>query len=227
MRRFKVREMGTAVYGDGSTTTATLGDVSRLGFYTEDFSISFWAKNYLAGTRAVVAKRSSFVAPTAGYIIGLTSLGKVIVEIDDGTGEVSFSTTKGKLDKNWHHYVVTFDRDGLCSVYIDGVIDATTANISTKTNITNTRAVRFLSDSLASNKFVGVLDEVRFFNKILTQIEIDNLFYDGVVPTGLQGEYLFDEASGGVIIDTSPYGNNGTITTTWVQSRFKARSRIT
>ncbi len=208
--RFAVKNFGTALAFSGSAGGVTGTNKAALLFATSDFSISFWALNAGLGTRAVVAKRLSFTAPTAGYIIALNQLGKLIAEIDNGSGEVSITSTGIKLDRQWHFYTVTFDRDDVMSVYIDGVFDVASGSIAAIADITNTRNVNFAQDSNGTNKFGGMIDEIRFFNKVLKPAEISALYYSGIVPTGQVGSYLFDEGSGTVANDGEG-GVGGTI----------------
>lgn len=61
--------------------------------------------------------------------------------------------------------------------------------------------------------FLGAVDEPRIWNRALTATEVSELYYNNTVPpTGLVAEHLFNEGSGSTVLDTSGYGNNGTIT---------------
>lgn len=71
-------------------------------------------------------------------------------------------------------------------------------------------------DSIGGRFYTGLMDEVRIFNKAITQTEFTDLYNSGIVPTGLVGEWLFTEGTGATVTDSSGSGNNGTITNaTW------------
>lgn len=59
--------------------------------------------------------------------------------------------------------------------------------------------------------FNGLINEVRIYNRALSEDEIKKLYYGYRIKDGLVAEYLFDEQSGNTAYDTSGNGNNGTI----------------
>jgi len=66
-----------------------------------------------------------------------------------------------------------------------------------------------------SNDFRGVIDEVRIYNRVLSESEI-NEHYQGIYnnEANLIGLWHFDEGSGQVVSDSSNYGNNGSLGST-------------
>ncbi|MED2737357.1 LamG-like jellyroll fold domain-containing protein [Bacillus toyonensis] len=60
-------------------------------------------------------------------------------------------------------------------------------------------------------QFQGIIDDVRIYNKALTEDEILGNKNGNVVREGLVGEWLFNEGGGNTILDTSGNGNNGYI----------------
>jgi hypothetical protein len=77
-------------------------------------------------------------------------------------------------DGNWHHYAVTYDRDGLMKVYLDGSLEAST-DISpfAVTNFQTSNAFAIgAQQSNGAFPWNGSLDECAVFLKALTASEI-------------------------------------------------------
>lgn len=94
---------------------------------------------------------------------------------DSGTGEeLLFSKpTTG----TWHHLVAVYDSTGSKKrIYVDGqLIAETTTSVNSFTS-TNPAALYIGRDAVNTHAFNGAIDEVRIFNKALSQGEIINLY---------------------------------------------------
>lgn len=79
---------------------------------------------------------------------------------------------------SWYHLVATYDKQNV-KFYINGVLD-TVRSVSTSTP-SNTNPVRIGANSILSNNwFDGKLDDIKIYDKALTQSEVDNLYNEGV-----------------------------------------------
>jgi len=118
----------------------------------------------------------------------------------------------------WYHFVVTYDANATMTLYKNGIV------ISTKTNVpafVGGNAVRIGAYDPGSNLANGVIDEVRIWNKALTQAEIQNNMnceLSGAQP-GLVSYYKFNQGVEGgdnstvtSLTDSSGNGNDGTLT---------------
>jgi hypothetical protein len=78
----------------------------------------------------------------------------------------------------------------------------------------NPRATsRFMFGRPGSSPFGGIADEIRIWNRELTDQEWYDMRNNNIIPQdSLKLEWLFDEGSGTEATDTSGNGNNGTIT---------------
>jgi len=217
--RYLVRDSWTYVGGADGTANAQvdMGDV--LDITTEDFSVALWAKPYgvgAAGSKWLVGKKNGETGGLVGWNIACGASGvnfndRIRVEVDDGTNRVETTGTKKFFTNTWNHVAVTFDRDGLMSIYLNGVLD-TTSSIAAVGSLTNTQPLRFLRDGAGNNRFVGGIDEPRIWkNKILTATEISDLCFKSVVPSGVNGEWLFNEGAGTSATDSSGNGFTGTL----------------
>src|SRR5262249_5453110 len=99
------------------------------------------------------------------------------------------------------------------SLYVNGVLVATqpaTGNI-----IASNGSLRLGGNSIWSEFFAGTIDDVRIYNRPLSQseIQIDMNTPIGTTPpnNGLAAAYNFDEGAGTTVRDSSGFGNTGTI----------------
>lgn len=119
----------------------------------------------------------------------------------------------------WHHVAATYD-GSIMKIYLDGVLKAT--KVVTGNIIVNTDALTIGTQSGYSGEyFQGSLDEVRIWNRALTECEIDNNMTCQINPVGqlgLSAYYRFNKGLVGVnnvglntTEDLSGNNNNGTL----------------
>lgn len=216
--RVAVRDMGTALSFDGVDDNVNTGKtMTQLGLHLTDFSVSAWYKTpNAAQTENIIATRNISVATNIGFNLIINS-GNAQMILCDGSASriVATSTGGGYADGRWRQLTATVDRDGLMSVYSNGVFVASTSVATQQGSIENTVNVA-IGAAIGGGSLVGpsgFVDEPRIWNRVLTATEIQNLYLYGAVPQdGLVAEYLFDEATGTTALDTSGNGNHGTIT---------------
>jgi len=113
---------------------------------------------------------------------------------------------------SWQHLALTYDAGTQSQkMYIDGVL----VNSRVSFGVYNGYGDFYIGRSAwsLSDAFDGLLDEVRLWNYVRSESEINDnriLALRGDEP-GLLGLYHFDEPSGTVVYDASPNGINGTI----------------
>jgi hypothetical protein len=77
----------------------------------------------------------------------------------------------------WHHVVVTNDADGLQKIYIDGEEKFSTS--SGGSIASNSSVVTIGRRMNGSSYFEGLLDDVRIYNRVLTESEVEQLYSMG------------------------------------------------
>lgn len=157
-------------------TNNTIGN-----FGQSDFTISSWIESIngnLGG--CYIGKRSvgTYGNQWTGGIV--TSTKEISWDIDadnTGTNHYTMYSISSLNSSNW--YNIVFKREGLIwKIYINGVEDATltTSNIQ---NINNTAPLtigaRYWNSSLTSY-FTGKIDDIRIYNRALSDSEIASLF---------------------------------------------------
>lgn len=123
-------------------------------------------------------------------------------------------------ENTWYHIAMTYD-GSILKLYINGEMQSNPVQISGTIKYSSYNMMIGANNGASVVEyFDGVIDEVRIWNKALTQEEI-NLYKDRVLKgdeSGLVGYWRFEEGSGTVANDSSSYGNHGTIyNSLWVQ----------
>ena len=217
---------GLALSLDGDSDYVNFGNAIEANFDTSDFTIEFWLIKPSARSEAIFGKREicmhhSFWNSRMG---GLASL-----EIDQdiiGTNHFGISSTNIVSDNIWHHIVFT-RYDSTLKVYFDARLDTSRIGIGT-TNISNTATLLIGENPCVgfdgTFNFSGRIDEVRIWNTVRTNAQIQNTWNDTLgseyyssADSGLIGYWRFDmlEDLGingdGVddVRDLSIYGNHG------------------
>lgn len=137
--------------------------------------------------------------------------------------------TVNNRDGKWHHAVLTFDGTTI-KAYYDGVYkDSLTRPGTINNNNAKTNIGSFLDDYGNLN---GYVDEVRMYNRALSNAEVAQLYRLGqnkynvsvknsqsLLESGLVGWWTFDgkdtpwtSSTAGTVIDKSGNGNTGTLT---------------
>ncbi|MBI3502793.1 MAG: T9SS type A sorting domain-containing protein [Bacteroidetes bacterium] len=122
----------------------------------------------------------------------------------------------------WHHVAGVIDPATGVKLYIDGVLQTSTDPTGTVPIAASTEITAFGTWGDAFIRFYnGLLDEVRFWNRALSQTEIQQKMCYWLVPaneTGLVGYWKMNEGSGTTVYDATSSSNNGTISgATFVQ----------
>ena len=149
-----------------------LGTFPDIG--TTDFSVSAWFRSgNLTNQGSIIAFKEDFA--TTGFAITQDTSGTN--HIDVRLNGVQFQLNLATVLDTWYHIVVTSDRDGNMSAYIDSVFDSLVDISSAGTfALTKKPAFGVRNDFPSVSFFDGKIDDIRIYNRILTQIEINQLF---------------------------------------------------
>lgn len=186
---------------DGTNDNVALPNALPTAFTqasTTQFTIEYWFR----GTSVQSAVRFQ---NGSGYIVAGWS-GLHIISSDGGTGG-GISVGAGATDGNWHHIAFTWKKNTVNGFrsYLDGALVAqrNSANVSLPVITSG----GYLGAYNGSSEFMnGTLDEVRIWNRELSQTEISaNRFLQINSGTGLLASYHFNQGIAG--------GNNTGITT--------------
>jgi len=177
----------------------------------QSFTLIAWVKSsiYFSKTermrKAVIATR----APWANDIIllGWVGWGGGWVIMVDVNGTDYSAMYSADLDTDWHFLAGSFDSlNGVLKLYVDGVLRATRTGVPQPNFYPDTFKIGWY------NYWNGLIDEVRIYNRVLTDSEISEIYSkDTFIKDGLVLYLPFYEGGGNIAHDVSGYGNHGTI----------------
>jgi hypothetical protein len=170
---------GNGLSFDGSNDYEDMGDPasSVLDFgASQSFSYGGWIKPGVLDVtgRRFISKRNGTGPANVGFDLGVNTDQGLLAEIADGTTEKTTSSMSIPLTVNqWYHAMVVVDRaTGQMRVYLDGVEKANLSltGLGSLASATALNLGRASGDSTRS--FLGVLDDVRIYNRALSASEI-------------------------------------------------------
>ncbi len=178
---------GQGALFNGSTSTIAL-DNAVGQVTTGDFTVGAWMKtsNQGANIDDIIAKRGA----TAGWDVGVQN-GSIVLSLRDATGVTTytFADSSSYTDGNWHHVVVSVDRDVSAKLYVDGAYVSSVDCTDRVLTITNTAVTHIGSYSTGIiYNWDGYLDEVVFFNSALSATQANDL-YIGLAPVTIWASF--------------------------------------
>ncbi len=197
---------------------------------TQAVTIAFWAKrNYTtSGGTVLFEAGNNYQDSTTGFALlpdDETCHGmQAAVRGNEGTTANCYSQPTSGV---WHHLAIIYDKTqtagNAVALYVDGVLQVPTWNLSSATN-TNTFGQNpiYLFSRAGNSQFSsGALRDFRIYDSALNADQVQQIYsHSGVLnspATGLMAAYSFNEGSGSALTDVSGHGNNGTISNaTWI-----------
>ncbi|MDQ6632176.1 MAG: LamG domain-containing protein, partial [Verrucomicrobiota bacterium] len=170
------------------TTHSTNNQVSGLPIYkTGPYTIMMWVKGaaqtakYLF-TEASTNSNNPLLLLQTGQTAANNSKFDVLLRNDANTALLNHRVSGAVVfDDTWHH-IAWVDNNGVAGFYVDGVLDATNFNYTNAGTFSfNTTTVGALvRAAVAANSFIGSIDEVALWERVLTQSEIQQVMTNGI-----------------------------------------------
>ncbi len=159
---------------DGGDDYIVLPNQAALNFGLGDFSLEAWIKaDTSVATYRKIVNMDDLTSNRYALYVNQTS-GSFIAEIRlDGTTR-SANSGVAVNDNTWHHLVATFDRDGYIRDYIDGAAKGALRDTSDLASVDCSPNVNLYIGMLSggSQFFIGVIGEVRIYNRALAPSEV-------------------------------------------------------
>ncbi|TXF91487.1 T9SS type A sorting domain-containing protein [Neolewinella aurantiaca] len=174
------------------------------GFGTDqDFSIGFWIRtDGWDGDPAIISNKDWSAGANPGFNIALSpGAGNIDVNVGDGTNRADLDA--GNItDGLWHHVLASFDRDGLMTLYLDG-IEVESIDISSVGDLNNDHAFNIGMDGTgdysagySSTGPSSEIAEVRIYNTVVSPDQYDvcsgiaagDALYDNLIHYWKMGE---------------------------------------
>ncbi|MBM7419478.1 MULTISPECIES: LamG-like jellyroll fold domain-containing protein [Chryseobacterium] len=185
----------------------------------QDFTIEFWIKpnaNY-SSDPVFIGNKNWNSGSNKGFVISGYSGQTFKMNIGDGNDRLDL--TGGKLNTNeWKHIAVTFDRDGLATMYDNGV-PVTVGNMNLIGDINSNLPLTINQDGTNTYgvNLAASYKDIRIWNAALsneTLVQWANQDVTNSHPNynQLLANYKMNEASGNTLTDSGPFNNSATIT---------------
>jgi len=167
---------------DGINDKILVPDNPLLHFGNGPFTISFWMKTSSSDYNYIIDKDVSGT-PSGLYRFLLSNTGRCAFQIQDAghccSADEAYSSAVVN-DDQWHHVVGVRNSDSLL-IYVDGELSGMDNDLFIG-NTDNNAPLAFGGASLANNIwYAGALDEIRIYDKALTEFEILELFEKGAL----------------------------------------------
>jgi Concanavalin A-like lectin/glucanases superfamily len=168
---------------NGTNQGVTVPDYAAINPGTGDLSIDAWVRRSSEsgnGTRTIVDKRTPGIIK--GYSLAINT-GHLLFQLATSGGFTTYTDT-GTLpaDNQWHFIAVTVNRTSTTGgkFYIDGAPTGTFNPTNRPGNLNNTGAFNVAFSQLSgSARWLGCIDEVEFFPRMLFQDEIRKIYDAG------------------------------------------------
>ena len=170
-----------SVYSSALTSTFNLSTTAIT--INNSFSISVWVRptDLTANTYRYIishgtANATNNILHIAFYNIVSTT--NTLIRFGFGGNDLDTTTVASSTYLNtWTHIVATFNwsAGGTRNIYVNGILSATNTSASTPTFGNN---FRIGYSALTTNGFIGYIDDVRVYNKVLTAADVSILYRD-------------------------------------------------
>ncbi len=143
---------------------------------------SLWVKvnGYNAGPNPENFIYSTINNPTAAYFAAFTFLvrtqaGQYYAGSQNGPGQSTFGVSANGNNGTWQHFVLAMDDDSL-KMYIDGQKEWSLYKGFTTTFTADSVYVGVSGNSTYYGNFNGLVDDIRVYDRVLNDAEVDSLF---------------------------------------------------
>jgi len=173
-------EFGSAVFFDDSASHIRIPDAPALHPGKESFSISMWicpenlAVKSNDNRRRFISKNGF---PKTWWNMNLTTGGAITVELSDDQNHHFGTSSQARLtEKKWVHLALVIDRkERVARIYLDGQLDAENKIPESFTGSMDVAGKDFYIGS-TWQPFTGLLDDVKFYQRPLSEKEIAEEF---------------------------------------------------
>ncbi|HUX35695.1 MAG TPA: LamG domain-containing protein, partial [Candidatus Paceibacterota bacterium] len=142
------------------------------------WTLSALVKRSSTGIQHDIIEKYDWTAGNGNFAMRILSSDKLIAYLINGTVSASCGNTVTSIGSgNWYHVAATYDSSiSTLKCYVNGSVEATNAAVSiVPLNSTVTLKIGCQGND-CSNKFNGLIDDVRIYNRALSAAEIMALY---------------------------------------------------
>ncbi|MFZ2898274.1 MAG: LamG-like jellyroll fold domain-containing protein, partial [Saprospiraceae bacterium] len=215
---------GTALAFDGTDEYVLIAPVA--GLAGTDYTIEGWFKTSVSGVNQVIL--DGYVPSTTNSYLHIMVMGidgklRFLHRQPPGiSGGENVYSAAAVNDGNWHHFAAEKGPDGKIRLYLDGVLQGTSAG--TVPDLGGAPELNIGRNHNLDWYFNGQLDEIRIWNtaRPATAIACGKDQLANPNDPGLIAYYRMDEGAGSALNDISPNSHTGTLqnmeASDWVSS---------
>ncbi|HJP81449.1 MAG TPA: LamG domain-containing protein [Candidatus Saccharimonadales bacterium] len=215
--RYVPRNIMASLQFNGSTSKVTMAQNANLPIFSQaGYSV---AGRFLIGTgggaQGSLYSEGNSTSDNQLFFIGYQPpVNKMVVTVRNNAGVAQLSAVNAStvlpVNSGWHDFVWT-DNNGICKLYIDGVLDATNFNYTPSGVYTfNRSSLGFIDRFSPASFYRGSLSAFRVYNRVLSDQDAANFHAMQSPSDGLVGHWMLDEGAGAVAYDTVN-GNHGVV----------------
>jgi len=195
----------------GSNQHVTIADASQTGLdfaAASAFTIETWFKHGPATAVQTMVSKMVTSDNDGGYKLKMEADGDITCETDDDDADTTIddtaTTTAATYDDGvWHHVACVYDvANTKMYIYIDGVLTASDASISTNSLANDDAFFYGIDVATGTEDWIGQLDDLRVYNVARSQAQIA-WDYNRGAPVGW---WKMDECTGDTLYDASLTG---------------------
>jgi len=205
----------SAYYFNGSNDRIILASEPDFDFErTDSFSQSLWIKTSDTALNRTLYSKIQKDSPYTGYEVFLRN-GQVHVYIihSHALSEIFVSSTTLVNDAEWHHVAISYDGSssiGGLKIFVDGIAESLVVKMDALTGSILNNVTPTLGSRSDLHFYNGVMDDVRVYNRALSETEISELYTEGEEEPETVF-WLTADTTVGII----PAGSNVTVTVTF------------
>lgn len=222
------KDFGTCLSFDGVNDIVTIPSGANLNNLTQ-ISVAAWIKPKSVGESSggrIFSKGAGLSNRLRCATGGTNSF--VVTAGFDTYGQWQTPNNSVKLNV-WQFVVFTLDLSSVNNepvLYLNAVSSEVIQNQAPVGNLAADDTNAYIgNDSTTARTFNGLIDDVKVYNRILTQAEVIDLYQGKDVSSGLVGHWKLDEGSGLTATDSSGNGQDGTITGAVYSTNVVEKSR--
>lgn len=159
-------------------------DSDGAGGPTVSFSVAFWGKLVdWDGDPAFLSNKEWDSGSSVGWVIATDTDGRIQWNFRDGNARRDFDSGAVFADKTWHHIVVTFNRDGNATTYVDGALLNEKPLGPSADSLESGFPVNIGQDGTGdygSRMTDGQIDDVAIWRRVLSAGEVTRLYTAGL-----------------------------------------------
>ncbi len=162
---------------NGSSDYISLFDNNGLQFGTDDVTVCAWIKtSQVTGGRILCRGECN---GSAGWQLTFdNSTNSMLVGLQHGGGATYFRGNKTINDNSWH-FLCWYRKNNNIQMFIDGQPNGTSGLFTTSLTNLNSNLKIGIGDSPCNYPFKGSIDDIRIFNRAISESEIEQLYHEG------------------------------------------------